>query len=212
MATLAQGTRILRQTSRVDRRVELEIEAASQLACGACRRSANGSVFVVEGSENQRQVLGVTDHAERSTGLSPDPRQLVAEPWNSRRASRTDIAQGGHLETHLGRPPVLVAQPGDNGVRHLVDPDIEQAARSPRTGPVGLPDAIEGSLSCTATKVGEHADVVVRVGAAEKLGAPHGSITGSGVLLELSQHQPWGTAQIGRRRKLADRHLSILAA
>ena len=88
-----------------------------------------------------RQRLTVTDPATASARIAcgSHPGQLVVSERGRAVAGARNLVPRGDLETHLGRPPVLVAQPAHDRVGRAVVPDVEQPAGAPGAHPVVLP-------------------------------------------------------------------------
>ena len=118
----------------------------------------------------------------RTRGSSPVDRQL-----GRTRAGLAQLALGRDLQAHLGRPPVLVVEPRDDGRRGRVVPDVEQPARSPRADPVVLPlRGVEDRrllVEDHPREVGHRVGMVVAVGPFEEVDAqvdrrPHAEVVG----------------------------------
>jgi hypothetical protein len=90
-------------------------------------------------------------------------------------AGACHLVPGGDLETHLGRPPVLVGQPVHDRVGRAVVPDVEQPAGAPGAHPVVLPGlAVEDTVARVPVVPGQAAellDVLLAVRAGHQVGA-----------------------------------------
>ena len=73
-------------------------------------------VRVVLRRHDQRDVLGVADDRQRPQRRRPDPGQLVVDQRGRAVSGSGDLVAGDDLEAHLGRPPLLVVEPGDHRV------------------------------------------------------------------------------------------------
>ena len=62
----------------------------------------------------------------------PHPRQLVVDSAAAPSPAPADLVAGGDLEAHLGRPPVLVGEPGDDRGRSRSRPTRRAARGHPR--------------------------------------------------------------------------------
>ena len=75
-----------------------------------------------------------------------------------------DLVAGDHLEAHLGRPPLLVVEPGDHRVGGRVVPHVEQPAGAPGAHPVVLPDGAGRGPARPRTSRGRSATAARRGG------------------------------------------------
>ena len=166
----------------------VEVEPPGELGQRPGGLAADGLVLVVEQVAHHVDVLGVADGAEGAQGLDPDPRQLAVDGEHG--GARTGLAQlalGRDLQAHLGGPPVLVVEAGDDGRRGRVVPDVEQAAGAPGAHPVVLP--LRGVVDRRvlvedhSREVRHRVGMVLAVGTLDQLhaevdGRPHAEVVG----------------------------------
>ncbi len=96
-------------------------------------------LIVVERGADHLDVLGVPHDAERAHRLGPHPGQVVGRQGRGPVCAAGDLVSRGHLQTGLGRTPVLVAESRHDRLGGAVVPDVQQAACSPGAGPVRRP-------------------------------------------------------------------------
>ena len=104
-------------------------------ARAACRRTSSWSSCEPVADRRRRARCRRRPRARAAPGRAP----AAARGRTARRRRRPAPATScrvGDLEAHLGRPPVLVGQPGDDRGGRGVVPDVEQSASAPAARPV----------------------------------------------------------------------------
>ena len=104
----------------------------------ACRRTSGSGSSCAATTTATCSVSPTT--ASARSAADPDPRQLVVDQRGRAVAGPGDLVPGDDLEAHLGRPPLLVVEPGDHRVGGGVVPHVEQPPGTPGAQPVVLPD------------------------------------------------------------------------
>ena len=113
----------------------------SPSAVGRDRLPAHASSGSSRAVEDRVDVLGVAHERRASAAAWARTRGSSCRGQRGRaRTGAGDVVLRRDLEAHLGRPVVLVGQPGDDGVGGRVVPAVEQATGAPGADPVVLPD------------------------------------------------------------------------